>query len=66
MATAQMTRDLMTQVETYLSDTFEDTLPETGRQKVVQWLCSKIDEERRGWKQKLQLAFKEVKLQKDM
>ena len=50
----------MSQADHLLGNLLGEKLNDAERQTLEKWMSGKIEEERKGWKQKLQMSMKEI------
>ena len=64
MATAE--RDLTSQAESFLEKLLGERVSESDKHSLGDWLSSKLESERQGWKRKLQMSMKEIERERRM
>ncbi|KAK2165202.1 hypothetical protein LSH36_53g01034 [Paralvinella palmiformis] len=62
----EMERDLAIQAGTMLRDLVGDSLNEQQQTAVEAWLAAQLEAERSGWKQKLNMAMKEIEKERKL
>ena len=66
MTSVQVSHDLQAQTAGFLHDHFQDSINEDDLKLLTGWISNKLEEERQGWKKKIQMSFKEVEKERKL